>query len=88
MPEPFKLLNAQAARELLMNEPDVITRRFMIAIKFFPGAHINRKNEPQLSADFDMLFFMTVVRLFFQEHEFVRDILDGKEINSFEADEE
>ena len=82
-----KLISWEAARKLIMNEPNDTTRRFMIAVDFFLGVHMNRNREPQPSADFDVLFFMTIVQQFFHEHEFIRDILDGKEINSFEADE-
>ena len=81
------LVNVTGVRELIMNEPNVITRRFMIAVKFYLTSHMYDQKEPQPITDFDVLFFMTIVRDFFQEHEFIRDILDGKEINSFEADD-
>lgn len=80
------IINGEYVRHFIMSESDVITRRLMIAINYYLGMHINRGSLPQPEADFDALFFMVVIRDFCREHEFIRDILNGKEINSFEAD--
>ena len=79
-------INDGYTREMILAEPDLITRRFLIAINFYLSRRLLKSEYPAPAAPFDVKFFIQVMHDFFECHNDIRDLIDGKEINSFEPD--
>ncbi len=79
-------VNGHAFDEAIRHEENEITRRLLIAVRFYLFRHLYHDRYAPPAYPVDVAFFMDVMHDFFEGHNDIRDILAGKEINSFEAD--
>ncbi len=79
-----RVLRDSEARTFIQDETDPIAHRFLIAAYNHLQADLTRSQTMQPCAPFDVLVCMAVLADFVRIHDFIRDLLDGKEINEFE----
>lgn len=81
-----ELLRDAEATELIASTDDPVTRHLLTNARFhlFRRYH-EKKDRP--AADFDMLYFATLMRDVFSEHDVLRRILAGERVGAFFEDE-
>jgi hypothetical protein len=83
-----RVLRHDAANELISSIEDPITQRLMNNAMFhFLRTYYQEKRYP--AADFDMLYFVQLLRDIFEEHEVLQRILAGERVGAlFDDDNE
>jgi hypothetical protein len=81
-----QVLRDDEARTLIASVEDPITRHLLTNAMFH---FFKRYNEEQQrpESDFDMLYFVLLLRDVFSEHDVLRRILDGERVGAFFDDE-
>lgn len=78
MSKSIQFLRSEEALALMRSETDIITLRLLIAAKFYRGVALHTKYK-RPKGDWDILFHMQVLQLYFCNHELLNQILGGKE---------
>jgi hypothetical protein len=82
-----EILRSEAATEILENEKNPVTRALLNNANFwFMKKFFEKKDRPV--SDFDLRFFMELMRDVFSEHDVLRRMLAGEKVGGFFEDSE
>ncbi|NOK58817.1 MAG: hypothetical protein GFH27_549301n155 [Chloroflexi bacterium AL-W] len=71
-------LRMEEAAALVRDEEDLITKRLLLAARYYLGRVVHEQAPPV--TDFDVYFLYQFLQVFCSQHELLQQILDGEEV--------